>query len=101
MGIPLEDMILLLVRLGGGFIASFLGVWVWSRTRNPAWTLAVLGVLSLYVQVAWDALVLIGVAEADLWAWREIGLLRLGLTALPYLLFAAAFLVWLIRNRRY
>ena len=91
-----------LIRLCVGALATFCAILLWAKTRDIAWILVVTGVLLSYAAIIFD-----GLARFGLFAWEEellfglpAGVLaRLVLDSLPTLLYSAAFLVVVARQR--
>lgn len=91
----------LMIRLTAAFIAAFPAIALWSRTRDPAWMLVVLGTLFLFADSLFFALVSLGVASYDRLLPGDLSLVRILMAVLPYFLLAAGFVVFLVRKRRY
>jgi hypothetical protein len=91
-----------LVRLCVGALATFCAILLWAKTRDVAWVLVVTGVLVAYGAIIFDALATFGLV-----VWEEqrvlglpAGLLtRMALDNLPSLLYSAAFLLMVARQR--
>jgi hypothetical protein len=83
------------------FIAAFPAIAIWSRTRDAAWMLVVLGAIFFFIDALYSTLVLIGLSTYELPFLQNLPLLQSILSGLPYLFLALGFLVFLIRNRRY
>jgi len=95
------DALPIFLRMIGAFLAAFPAIALWSRTREAPWVLVVLGILFLFVDAFVATLELIGLVSYDLPILPGFPLLESVLSLLPFLFFAAAFLVYLLRNRRY
>jgi len=89
------------VRMVCSFLAAFPAIALWSRTRDAAWMLVVLGAIFFFVEALYATLVLIGLASYEVLIWNGHPLLESLLSGLPPMLLAAGFLVFIIRNRRY
>jgi len=91
-----------LIRVCVGAVGTFCAILLWAKTRDVAWVLVVTGVLLSYAGIILDTL-----ARLGLLAWEEQSLLglpvgqlaRLLLDILPTLLYSAAFVVTLARQR--
>jgi len=80
--------------------ATFLAIILWSRTRDIAWMLMVIGTIASYADIIFSLLVSFGIIdEAGLSPWG-LPLGRMLFSNLPYLFFCAAFLIMIIRKRR-
>jgi len=95
------EVIPVIVRMICSFLAAFTAIALWSRTRDAAWMLVVLGAIFFFIDALYATLVIIGITTYTLPIWQEFPLLKSLLSGLPYLLLTSGFLVFLIRNRRY
>lgn len=95
------EAIPVLVRMVCSFLAAFMAIALWSKTRDAAWMLVVLGAVFFFIDSLYATLVLIGLTSYEFLVWQGFPLLKSVLTGLPPLLMAAGFLVFLIHNRRY
>ena len=95
------EAIPVIVRMICAFLAAFPAITLWSRTRDAAWMLVVLGAIFFFIDALYSTLVLIGLATYNLPVLPDFPLLKSLLTGLPYLLMASGFLVFIIYNRRY
>ncbi len=92
---------LLIGRAAVSFLASFLAIWVWSRTREEAWFFVITGILVSFVSLIIEILSTLGIlafgpdASGTLPLW--LGVLQM----LPYLFYALGFGFYLYRNRRF
>jgi len=92
---------LLIGRAAVSFIASFLAIWVWSRTREESWIFIISGILISFIVLIIEILSTFGILPytrdtagvIPLW----LGILQL----LPYLFYALGFGFYIYRNRRY
>ncbi|HUX13097.1 MAG TPA: hypothetical protein VMW87_08705 [Spirochaetia bacterium] len=95
-----ESMILILSRLSFGAIATFLSILVWSKTRDTAWMLVVIGTIVAYGEVVFTALENFGLARIDFFTIWGVSAVRLLFANLPMLFYSAAFLIVVIRRSR-
>jgi len=91
----------LMMQAAGSFIASFLAIWVWSRTREEAWIFIILGTLVSFGVLLIEILSGLGILPRTIPAAGRIPLWLALLQVLPSLLFAFGFAFYLFRNRRY
>ncbi len=89
------------VRLLMAFFAAFFGIGLWSKTRDAAWMLVVLGTIFLFIDSLFATLVMLGLAGYNRPTVYGVPVLEPVLAALPPLFIAAGILVFLVRNRRY
>jgi hypothetical protein len=91
--------ILLVSRLLTVAAAAFLSILLWSRTRDLAWMLVVIGTIASYAEIIFDLLARIGLVDEARYSPFGLPLGRIVLSNLPYLLLCAAFLVMIHRKR--
>ena len=93
-----QQAILMLSRFVLGAAATFLAILVWSRTRDTAWMLIVVGTVAHYGEVVFSALEALGIVRLDLLVIGGIAVFPLLLANLPMLFFILAFLVMVSRR---
>jgi hypothetical protein len=93
------DIVLLVSRLATAAIAAFLAILLWSRTRDLAWMLIVIGVISSYADILFDLLSRLGLVDESRFAVFGLPLGRILLSNLPYFFLCAALLVMISRKR--
>ncbi len=93
-----EQAILMLSRFVLGALGTFLAIMVWSKTRDAAWMLIVVGTVAHYGEVVFSALETLGVVRLDVVRVSGIALFPLVLTNLPMFFFILAFLVIVSRR---
>lgn len=92
---------LLIGRAAVSFVASFLAIWVWSRSREESWLFIVTGILFSFILLIIEILSTFGIlpllpdASGRIPLW--LGILQL----VPYLFYALGFGFYIYRNRRY
>lgn len=97
---PFDTIVLVLgSRLLVTAITTFLAIAVWSRIRDSAWMLLVVGVIAGYADILYNLLVHYGLLAENWPVIGNIAILPLLFVNLPWLFFAAAFLVMLRRQR--
>jgi hypothetical protein len=93
------EFVLLLSRLSVAAAASFLAIILWSRTRDPAWMLMVVGTIALYADIVYSLLTLFGAVDPAALAVAGVPVAPLVFTNLPPLFYAIAFAVMIVRKR--
>lgn len=91
----------LVSRFAVAGVMTFLAIILWSRTRDVAWMLIVIGAVSSYAEVLFDLFVRMGLVDEDRLAFYGVPLARLLFSNLPYLFLAAAFIVMIARKGRH
>jgi hypothetical protein len=93
------DTVLLASRLAVSAVAAFLAILLWSRTRDLAWMLVVIGVIASYAEILFDLLSRLGLVEESSYFLFGLPLGRILLVNLPYLFLCAALVVMIRRKR--
>ena len=93
------DTVLLASRLSIAAVAAFLAILLWSRTRDLAWMLIVIGVIASYADILFDLLSSLGIVDESRYSPFGIPVGRILLSNLPYLFLCAALIVMISRKR--
>ena len=89
-------------RLLLGALAAFLAIMLWSKTRDAAWMLVVLGTIAAYAEIIYSILQLFGLTSGNFLPVGEMPLMSIVLPCLPVVFFITALLVMVVRKyRRY
>ena len=95
----LGQIVFIYSRLILGALAAFLAIMLWSKTRDIAWMLIVIGTITAYIEIVYSILELLGIAaHYDLFI-GSVPLAAILLTALRMLFFIAAFLIMVVRRK--
>jgi hypothetical protein len=78
---------------------AFLAIVLWSRTRDVAWMLIVIGAIASYADILFDLLVSFGLVDESAFSPFGLPLGRILFSNLPYLFLAAALVVMISRKR--
>jgi hypothetical protein len=89
---------MILSRLALGSAATFLSIILWSKTRDTAWMLVIIGVIVAYGESVFQTLKAFGIVKAEILIMADISIFEIVLANLPMLFFAAAFLIMIIRR---
>jgi hypothetical protein len=95
----LGQMVFIYSRLILGALAAFLAIMLWSKTRDMAWMLIVIGTITAYIEVVYSVLELLGIAARYGLFIGSVPLVATLLTTLRMLFFIAAFLIMVIRRK--
>ena len=93
------ELLFIVSRLTTGALAAFFAIMLWSKTRDVAWMLIVIGTIAAYVETVYSILQLFGIAGTQI----SIGSVPLAAILLPNLrtgFFIAAFVVMVVRKLR-
>jgi len=94
------QLVYILSRLVLGALASFFAIMLWSKTRDVAWMLMVIGTIAAYVEIVYAILNLFGISGMNLLMIGSMPLMSILLPSLPMVFFIAAFIVMVIRKYR-
>jgi uncharacterized membrane protein len=94
------QLIFVLSRLFLGGVAAFLAIMLWSRTRDTAWMLIIMGIIAAYGETIYTILTLFGVDGGNIISIGSMSLLSILLPCFPLLFFIAAFTVMVVRKYR-
>jgi len=89
----------LVSRLATTALAAFLAIALWSRTRDLAWMLVVIGTVAGYADILYALLVDFGVVDERSGVLFGIPLAAMLFANLPALFYAGAFLTMILRRR--
>jgi hypothetical protein len=93
-----EAMVLILSRLVFGAIATFLAIVLWSRTRDAAWMLIVIGTIVGYGEVLFTTLESFGMVSVSALTIYGVSVFRVVFANLPTAFFILAFSVMIARK---
>jgi len=97
-GMDTGQLIYILSRLVLGAIASFLAIMLWSKTRDVAWMLIVIGTIAAYAEIVYSILNLFGITGGASLTIGSVSLMSIVLPCLPTVFFIAAFAVMVARK---
>ena len=92
------QVIYILSRLVLGAVASFFAIMLWSKTRDIAWILIIIGTLASYVETVYAILNLFGIGGG--FVIGSVPFISILLACLPVVFFIAAFAVMVVRKYR-
>jgi hypothetical protein len=91
------ELLFIVSRLSTGALAAFFAIMLWSKTRDVAWMLIVIGTIAAYVETVYSILDLFGITGSQV----SVGSVPLAAILLPNIrtgFFIAAFVVMVIRK---
>jgi LytS/YehU family sensor histidine kinase len=91
------EVVYIISTLSTGALAAFFAIMLWSKTRDIAWMLMVIGTIVAYVETVYSILNLFGVA-APLFSLGSMSLTAILLPNLRMGFFAAALVVMVVRK---
>jgi hypothetical protein len=95
---PGDALLIVFSRLIVGAVATFFAILVWSRTRDAAWMLIVIGTIVHYGETVFTTLESFGVVRFQAAEFRGIPVARMIMINLPMIFFIIAFTVMLLRK---
>jgi hypothetical protein len=99
-GMDSGQVIYIVSRLVLGALASFFAIMVWSKIRDVAWMLMVIGTIAVYVETVYSILNLMGITGENILVIGSVPLISIILPCLPTVFFMAAFVVMALRKFR-
>lgn len=87
-------------RLILGALAAFFAIILWSKTRDIAWMLMVVGTIAAYAETIYSILNTFGIASEAGPLLGSVPLLSIVLPNIPTLFFTVAFIVMVMRKIR-
>jgi membrane-bound ClpP family serine protease len=90
----------ILSQLAFGAAATFLAIMLWSKTRDAAWMLIIMGTIFSYIEIVYSILGLFGIDGANLFLVGSVPLVSFVLPLLRMTFFIAAFIIMIIRHSR-
>jgi hypothetical protein len=94
------EIIFIFSRLILGALTAFFAVMLWSKTRDAAWMLMVIGALAAYVSNIYSILEMIGITDTMTVTVGSVPLAAILIPNLPAVFILSAFLVMLTRHHR-
>ena len=80
---------------------TFLAIILWSRTRDVAWMLIVIGVVASYADLLFDLFVRTGLLDENRLVFFGLPLVQMLFSNLTYLFLSAPFIVMILRKSRH
>ncbi len=93
-----EQMVMILSKLISGFVATFLSIVLWSKTRDTAWMFIVLGTIVAYGEIVFLTLRSFGVVETEILVVSGVSVFEIVLANLPVLSYSVAFVIMILRR---
>ena len=99
-GMDPGQVVYILSRLSLGALASFFAIMLWSKTRDVAWMLMVIGTIAAYVETVYSILNIFGISGGNIFVIGSMSLMSIILPCLPTVFFIAALAVMVVRKYR-
>jgi uncharacterized membrane protein len=100
MDMDMGQIIYIASRLFLGALAAFFAIMLWSKTRDVAWMLMVIGTIAAYIETVYSVLDLFGITGETVISIGSVPLLSIILPCLPTVFFITAFMVMVSRKYR-
>lgn len=95
----MNDTAYIATKLATGAIAAFLAIILWSRTRDSAWMLIVIGAVASYADIIYTILSGYGILDPAMASVEGVPLMRIVFANLPTLFYSIGFLIMIVRKR--
>jgi hypothetical protein len=92
--------VFILSQLVLGAVAALFAIILWSKTRDIAWMLIVIGTIVVYIEIVHSILGIFGLSGGDFFSIGSVPLVSFVLPSLRMISFIAAFLIMIIRQFR-
>ena len=92
----------ILIRLAVGAVGTFFAILLWSKSRDSAWVLVVIGTLVSYTEIIFSTLMNLKLVQPDaflLFGLEGFPLVHTVLVNLPMVFFTIAFIIVISRRR--
>jgi hypothetical protein len=99
MSVDNGTIILIAARLFFSSLAAVFAIAIWSKTRDSAWMLIVLGVASGYAENIYFVLEMLGITESLPTTIGSVPVVAIILSSMPSIFFITAFLVFLSKRK--
>ncbi len=94
------EVIFISSRLVLGALACFFAILLWSKTRDIAWMLMVVGSIAAYAETVYAIMARFGISESIGLSIGSVPIASIVLPNLPTLSYIAAFLIMVVRKSR-
>jgi hypothetical protein len=95
------EVIYMVSRLVLGALASFFAIMLWSKTRDTAWMLMVIGTIAAYAETVYSILEIFGIAGAAVLVIGSVPAASIVFSNLPTVFFLSAFVIMVVRKYRH
>jgi hypothetical protein len=92
------QLIFIASRLFFSAVAALFAVILWSRTRDAAWMLIVLGTIGGYIETVYTIMGMFGISTDDFFSVGSMSIVTIILSNLPEAFFISAFCVFIARK---
>ena len=93
------SLVLIASRLLFSAAAAVFAIIIWSKTRDAAWMLLVLGAISSYAETVYSILEMFGITEDFFPVIGSVPVAAIIVACLPSIFFIAAFCVFLAKRK--
>ncbi|MDR2660363.1 MAG: hypothetical protein LBC27_10340 [Spirochaetaceae bacterium] len=93
------SLVMIITRLFFSAVAAVFAIIIWSRTRDAAWMLIVLGTVSTYAETVYSILGVFGLTQNLFPAIGSVPVIAILVSCLPSIFFIAAFCAFLAKRK--
>jgi hypothetical protein len=90
----------IICQLAFGAVATFLAIMLWSKTREVAWMLVIIGAIFAYVEIIYSILGVFGLSDGDYFMVGSVPVISILLPLLRMIFFIAAFTVMIVKQTK-
>jgi hypothetical protein len=95
------QVILMYSRLILGALAAFFAIMLWSRTRNPAWIFVIIGTITIYAEVIYSILEILGITTGYVLFFGSVSIVAILLPSLYLIFFTIALFIMVAGRHRH
>ncbi len=94
-----SEVFVFILKLVLGGISAFLGIILWSKTKDSAWMNIIAGIVFYYISLVYELITSLGFVIPGNVLLFGVPIYTLIATVLPYVFFIAAFCIILMKKR--
>ena len=92
--------VFIICELAFGAAATFLAIMLWSKTRDAAWMLIIIGAIFAYIEIVYSILGIFGLSDGDYFLIGSVPVISFILPLLRMIFFIAAFAVMIVKQSK-
>ena len=95
-----SQTVFVICELAFGAVATFLAIMLWSKTRDAAWMLIIIGAIFAYIEIIYSILGIFGLSDGDYFMVGSVPVISILLPLLRMIFFIAAFTVMIVKQTK-
>lgn len=92
--------VFIICQLAFGAAATFLAIMLWSKTRDAAWMLIIIGAIIAYIEIVYSILGIFGLSDGDYFLIGSVPVVSFALPLIRMGFFIAAFAVMIFKQTK-